>query len=104
MSVRPLFRFWPDLRSRIGIYAVVLVLTLLANGIQLIVPVITGYIIDGPITEGDLSGLWLPVLGVLAIGIAEAVAMWARRMIVAPVVSAWEIRWRARLFDRLQYT
>lgn len=104
MSVRPLLRFWPDLRSRIGIYAVVLVLTLLANGIQLIVPVITGYIIDGPITEGDLSGLWLPVLGVLAIGIAEAVAMWARRMIVAPVVSAWEIRWRARLFDRLQYT
>ncbi|MGN6035437.1 ABC transporter ATP-binding protein [Brevibacterium casei] len=104
MFVRPLLRFWPDLRTRIGIYAVVLVLTLVANGIQLIVPVITGYIIDGPITEGDLPGLWLPVLGVLAIGIAEAVLIWARRMIVAPVVSAWEIIWRARLFDRLQYT
>ncbi|RAF12127.1 ABC transporter ATP-binding protein, partial [Burkholderia multivorans] len=51
-----------------------------------------------------LPGLWLPVLGVLAIGIAEAVLIWARRMIVAPVVSAWEIIWRARLFDRLQYT
>ncbi|WP_220085905.1 ABC transporter transmembrane domain-containing protein, partial [Burkholderia multivorans] len=104
MFVRPLLRFWPDLRTRIGIYAVVLVLTLVANGIQLIVPVITGYIIDGPIAEGDLPGLWLPVLGVLAIGIAEAVLIWARRMIVAPVVSAWEIIWRARLFDRLQYT
>lgn len=82
--MRPLLRFWPDLRSRIGVYVLVLVLTLLANGIQLIVPVITGYIVDGPIANRDLSGLWLPVLGVLLIGIAEAVGMWARRMVVAP--------------------
>ncbi|TGD31831.1 ABC transporter ATP-binding protein [Brevibacterium sp. S22] len=102
--VRPLFRFWPDLRSRIGVYILVLVLTLLANGIQLVVPIITGHIIDGPIAHRDLSGLWLPVLGVLLIGIAEAVGMWARRMIVAPVVSHWEVTWRSRLFDRLQYT
>ena len=102
--MRPLFRFWPDLRSRIGVYVLVLVLTLLANGIQLIVPLITGYIIDGPITDGDLSGLWWPILAVLGIGIAEAVGMWARRMIVAPVVATWEITWRSRLFNRLQYT
>lgn len=102
--MRPLLRFWPDLRSRIGVYVLVLVLTLLANGIQLIVPVITGHIVDGPIAHRDLSGLWLPVLGVLFIGIAEAVGMWARRMVVAPVVSHWEVTWRSRLFDRLQYT
>ncbi|MGO1290064.1 ABC transporter ATP-binding protein [Brevibacterium linens] len=102
--MRPLLRFWPDLRSRIGVYVLVLVLTLLANGIQLIVPVITGHIVDGPIAHRDLSALWLPVLGVLLIGIAEAVGMWARRMVVAPVVSAWEVTWRSRLFDRLQYT
>ena len=41
---------------------------------------------------------------VLIIGLAEAVGMWARRMIVAPVVSTWEVTWRSRLFDRLQYT
>nr|WP_281389036.1 ABC transporter ATP-binding protein [Brevibacterium renqingii] len=104
ISVRPLLRFWPDLRSRIGVYVLVLVLTLLANGIQLVVPMITGHIIDGPIAHRDLSALWLPVLGVLVIGIAEAVGMWARRMIVAPVVASWEITWRSRLFDRLQYT
>nr|WP_231441857.1 ABC transporter ATP-binding protein [Brevibacterium zhoupengii] len=104
MKVRPLLRFWPDLRSRIGVYIAVLVLTLLANGIQLIIPLITGHIIDGPIAHRDLSGLWLPVLGVLLIGIAEAVALWARRMLVAPVVAQWEITWRSRLFDRLQYT
>nr|WP_298416907.1 ABC transporter ATP-binding protein [Brevibacterium sp.] len=104
MSVRPLLRFWPDLRSRIGVYILVLVLTLLANGIQLVVPMITGYIIDGPIAHRDLSALWWPVLGVLVIGIAEAVGMWARRMVVAPVVAGWEVTWRSRLFDRLQYT
>ncbi|MGO2816576.1 MAG: ABC transporter ATP-binding protein, partial [Brevibacterium aurantiacum] len=102
--MRPLLRFWPDLRSRIGVYIAVLALTLLANGIQLIIPLITGHIIDGPIAHRDLSGLWLPVLGVLLIGIAEAVALWARRMLVAPVVAQWEITWRSRLFDRLQYT
>ncbi|WP_432789151.1 ABC transporter ATP-binding protein [Brevibacterium sp. K11IcPPYGO002] len=102
--MRPLLRFWPDLRSRIGVYVLVLVLTLLANGIQLVVPVITGHIVDGPIAHRDLSALWLPVLGVLLIGIAEAVGMWARRMVVAPVVSRWEVTWRSRLFDRLQYT
>ena len=104
ISVRPLLRFWPDLRSRIGVYILVLVLTLLANGIQLVVPMITGYIIDGPIAHRDLSALWWPVLGVLVIGIAEAVGMWARRMVVAPVVAGWEVTWRSRLFDRLQYT
>ena len=104
ISVRPLLRFWPDLRSRIGVDILVLVLTLLANGIQLVVPMITGYIIDGPIAHRDLSALWWPVLGVLVIGIAEAVGMWARRMVVAPVVAGWEVTWRSRLFDRLQYT
>ncbi|WP_309132341.1 ABC transporter ATP-binding protein [Brevibacterium sp.] len=102
--MHPLLRFWPDVRERIGVYILVLLLTLFANGIQLLVPLITGHIIDGPIAHGDLDGLWWPVLGVLAIGIAEALALWARRMVVAPVVSAWEVKWRSRLFDRLQYT
>lgn len=102
--MRPLLRFWPDLRSRIGVYIAVLALTLLANGIQLVIPLITGHIIDGPIADRDLSGLWLPVLAVLVIGIAEAVALWGRRLLVAPVVAQWEITWRSRLFDRLQYT
>ncbi|WP_350269211.1 ABC transporter ATP-binding protein [Brevibacterium sp. CBA3109] len=102
--MRPLLRFWPDLRSRIGVYIAVLALTLLANGIQLVIPLITGHIIDGPIAHRDLPGLWLPVFGVLLIGIAEAVALWGRRLLVAPVVAQWEITWRSRLFDRLQYT
>lgn len=84
-------------------YIAVLALTLLANGIQLVIPLITGHIIDGPIAHRDLSGLRLPVLGVLVIGIAEAVALWGRRLLVAPVVAQWEITWRSRLFDRLQY-
>ncbi len=103
-TVHPLLRFWPDVRARIGVYILVLVLTLFANGIQLLVPLLTGHIIDGPIAAGDLHGLWWPVLGVLGFGLAEALALWARRMVVAPVVSAWEVGWRSRLFDRLQYT
>lgn len=102
--MRPLLRFWPDIRSRLGIYLFVLILTLFANGIQLVIPIITGYIIDGPIAHRDLPGLWWPVAGVLVIGVIEALGLWARRMVIAPVVAQWEVTWRSRLFDRLQYT
>lgn len=96
-------RFWPDIRQRLGIYTLVIVLTLVANGISLVVPLLTGHIIDGPIAHGDVAGLWWPAALILFIGVSEAVAMWARRMLVAPVVSKWEVVWRARLFNRLQY-
>jgi hypothetical protein len=89
--VRPLLRFWPDLRSRIGVYILVLVLTLLANGIQLVVPMITGTSSTVRSPTAICRPCGCPCSAVLLIGIAEAVGMWARRMIVAPVVSGWEI-------------
>lgn len=101
--MRPLLRFWPDIRARLGTYSLVIVLTLIGNGITLVIPLLTGDIIDGPIAHHDLAGLWAPALAILAVGIAEAAALFGRRMIVAPVASHWEIVWRGRLYDRLQY-
>lgn len=102
-KMRALLRFWPDVRQRWGTYALVLLLTLLGNGISLVFPVLTGAIIDGPIAHHELAGLWLPAGGVLAVGVIEAAALFGRRMIVAPVASGWEVLWRGRLYDRLQY-
>ena len=101
--MRPLLRFWPDIRRKLHIYLTIIGLTFAANAISLLVPALMGRIVDGPIADRDLSALWLPIAGVLAIGVIEAVALWGRRMIAAKVVSQWEITWRARIYDRLQY-
>lgn len=101
--MRALLRFWPDVRARIWVYSLVMVLTLIANAISLVTPVLTGHIIDGPIAHRDIGGLWLPAAGILAVGLAEASALWARRRLVAGVVSESEVTWRSRLFSRLLY-
>lgn len=102
--MRALLKFWPDVRARLGIYTLVTVLTLVANGIALVIPVVTGHIVDGPIAHGDAGGLVGPVLLLIGVVLLEAGALFTRRYLIAPVVSRWEILWRARLFDRLQYT
>ncbi|WP_349827500.1 ABC transporter ATP-binding protein [Brevibacterium litoralis] len=98
-----LLRFWPDIRRKLYVYLTIIALTFLANAISLFVPTLTGAVVDGPIADRDLGALWPYVLAVLGIGVAEAVAIWGRRMIAARVVSQWEITWRSRIFDRLQY-
>lgn len=101
--MRPLLRFWPDIRAKLHIYVTIVILTFLANAIALFVPSFIGRIVDGPIADHDLGALWWPLAAVLVIGVVEAVALWGRRMIAARVVSQWEITWRARIYDRLQY-
>ena len=101
--MRALLRFWPDIRARLWVYSLVMVLTLIANAISLATPMLTGHIIDGPIAHRDPAGLWWPAAAILAVGIAEASALWARRRMVAGVVSEWEVTWRGRLFSRLLY-
>ncbi|MDO5501256.1 MAG: ABC transporter ATP-binding protein, partial [Propionibacteriaceae bacterium] len=101
--MRSLLRFWPDIRQKLHVYLTIIALTFAANAISLLVPALMGRIVDGPIADRDLSALWLPIAAVLGIGIIEAVTLWGRRMIAAKVVSQWEITWRARIYDRLQY-
>ena len=102
--MRALLRFWPDVKERGLVYLLVLVLTLVGNGISLLVPLLTGLIVDGPIAHRDLAGLWPPALLILLVGLTEAVAIFFRRYLVAPLSSHWEVLWRARLFNHLQYT
>lgn len=101
--MRGLARFWPDIRTRAGIYTVVVLLTFAAIGMPLIVPVITGRIIDGPIANGNVAGLWGPLGLLLLFTLAEVVALFTRRYLVAGIVPQWEITWRRRIFNHLQY-
>lgn len=101
--MRSLWRFWPDVRARLGVYLFIFVLTLGSMGIALLVPMITGWVVDGPIARGDFAGMLAPLALILLIGIAEAAAVWLRRRLIAPITSRWEVLWRERLYDRLQY-
>jgi ATP-binding cassette subfamily B protein len=68
----------------------------------LTIPLVTRAIVDGPIARGELGGLpWL-VLGVLGLGILEALLMLLRRHLVARPSTGIEAAMRTDLFAHLQ--
>lgn len=68
----------------------------------LTVPLVTRAIVDGPIARGELGALpWL-VLGVLGLGVGEAVLLFLRRRLVAGPSTGVEAAMRADLFAHLQ--
>src|SRR5699024_469003 len=100
--MRDLLRFWPDIRPRAWRYGVSILLALFSTGVGLLIPVLTGRAVDGPIADRDHRGLLLIALLVVAVGIAESLAQLIRRMITAGMTADWEVLWRHRLFSHLQ--
>ena len=81
-------------------FASALVASLLALGIPLVLEVIVGP--EGPISSGDP---WLIVLGagaILALGLLEALMVWARRWFVLAPATKVEYELRTDFFARLQ--
>ncbi|MFB8893992.1 ABC transporter ATP-binding protein [Microbacterium plantarum] len=81
-------------------FASALIASLLALGIPLVLEVIVGP--DGPIASGDP---WLIALGagaVLALGLLEALMVWARRWFVLAPATKVEYELRTDFFARLQ--
>jgi ATP-binding cassette subfamily B protein len=81
-------------------FASALIASLLALGIPLVLEVIVGP--EGPISSGDP---WLIVLGagaVLALGLLEALMVWARRWFVLAPATKVEYELRTDFFARLQ--
>ncbi len=101
--MRDLLRFWPDIRPRAWRYAVSILLALFSTGVGLLIPVLTGRAVDGPIADHDYRGLVVLVLLVVAVGFAESLAQLIRRMLTAGMTADWEVLWRRRLFSHLQH-
>jgi ATP-binding cassette subfamily B protein len=69
---------------------------------QSLVPLVIGWVVDGPIKHHDTAGLW-PLAGVaLAFGLAEAVLFFVRRYAMASSSLALEADLRRDLFAHLQ--
>jgi ATP-binding cassette subfamily B protein len=97
-----LARLWPFARPYRRLLALTFTGALLATLTQLVIPLVTQSIVDGPIARGDRAGL-VPLLALaLGFGIAEATLFFLRRW--AMNISSLQIErdLRDTLYQRLQ--
>ncbi|MFE6101647.1 ABC transporter ATP-binding protein [Streptomyces laurentii] len=101
-TVRVLLRLWPYVRPvRTRLLTAALV-AIVASLLSIVIPLVLKWLVDGPVTDGDLSGVWLGALFILLLGIAEAVLFGVRRWLVARPLAGVEATMRRALYERLQ--
>ncbi|MFB7587267.1 ABC transporter ATP-binding protein [Streptomyces sp. NPDC056169] len=101
-AVRVLLRLWPYVRPVRGRLVTAAIVAIVASCLSLVIPLVLKWMVDGPITDHDPSGVWLGALYLLLLGIAEAVLFGYRRWLVARPLAGVEARMRADLYRRLQ--
>ncbi|MFJ8432495.1 ABC transporter ATP-binding protein [Kitasatospora sp. NPDC094019] len=101
-TVRSLLRLWPyvhPIRARLTVSVTAAMLGALS---ALLVPTVLGRIVDGPIADRDLGGLWAPAALLLLLGLAEAALFFTRRVVLARPLAGVETAMRGDLFAKLQ--
>jgi ATP-binding cassette subfamily B protein len=101
-AVASLRRLLPYFRPALPALILSALAALVATLCGIAFPLVIQYIIDGPITERNLAGLWLPGAVLLGLGIVEAALFWARRMLSARPTMRVEASMRAAIYDHLQ--
>ncbi|WP_441250189.1 ABC transporter ATP-binding protein [Kitasatospora sp. McL0602] len=101
-TVRSLLRLWPYARTARWHIAGSTAAAAIASGSVLLVPLVLGRIVDGPVAHHDYAGLW-PLAGLLLLlGLVEAALFGVRRVIVARPLARVESTMRGDLFAKLQ--
>ncbi|MET8703352.1 ABC transporter ATP-binding protein [Kitasatospora sp. NPDC004723] len=100
--MRSLLRLWPYVRPVRTRLVVSVAAALLASLSTLVIPVVLGWIVDGPIAEHDLEALWPYAALLLLLGLSEAVFFHARRVVLARPLAGVESTMRGELFGKLQ--
>ena len=101
-TVRSLLRLAPYARAIRWRLAASIGAALVASASVLVVPLVLGRIVDGPIARHDMAALW-PLAGLLlALGLVEAALFYARRVILARPLSRLETAMRGDLYAKLQ--
>ncbi|ACV80988.1 ABC transporter ATP-binding protein [Nakamurella multipartita] len=101
-AVASLRRLLPYARPAVPALLLSALAALVATLCGVAFPLVIQDIIDGPITEGNLSGLWAPGAVLLGLGVAEAALFWARRMLSARPTMRVEAGMRAAIYEHLQ--
>ncbi|MEU2261738.1 ABC transporter ATP-binding protein [Streptomyces sp. NPDC019645] len=101
-AVRSLLRLWPYVRPvRTRLFTAAFV-AIVASCLSLVIPLVLKWMVDGPVAERDVGGVWLGALYLLLLGVAEAVLFGFRRWLVARPLAGVEAAMRADLFRHLQ--
>ncbi|MCX2181740.1 ABC transporter ATP-binding protein/permease [Streptomyces sp. SKN60] len=101
-AVRSLLRLWPYVRPvRARLFTAAFV-AIVASCLSLVIPLVLKWLVDGPVTDRDTTGVWFGALYLLLLGIAEALLFGLRRWLVARPLAGVEARMRAALYQRLQ--
>ncbi|MFJ4717237.1 ABC transporter ATP-binding protein [Streptomyces sp. NPDC088785] len=101
-AVRTLARLWPYVRPVRARWAGAAAVAVLASCLGLVFPLVLKWIVDGPVTDRDPSGVWLGAGVLLALGVAEALLFGLRRWLVARPLAGVEAGMRADLYRHLQ--
>lgn len=101
-AVRTLLRLWPYVRPvRTRLFSAAFV-AVLASCTGLVFPLVLKWLVDGPVADRDLAGVWLGALLLLLLGVAEALLFGLRRWLVARPLASVEASMRADLYRHLQ--
>lgn len=101
-AVRTLLRLWPYVRPvRTRLFGAAFV-AVVASCTGLVFPLVLKWLVDGPVADRDLAGVWLGALLLLLLGVAEALLFGLRRWLVARPLASVEASMRADLYRHLQ--
>lgn len=101
-TVRSLLRLWPYARVIRWRLAASIGAALVAMLSVLVVPLVLGRIVDGPIAHHDLSALWPLAGALLLLGLVEAGLFYTRRVVLAGPLAGLETAMRGDLYAKLQ--
>ncbi|MFH8488748.1 ABC transporter ATP-binding protein [Streptomyces longisporoflavus] len=101
-AVRTLLRLWPYVRPvRTRLFSAAFV-AIIASCTGLVFPLVLKWLVDGPVADRDLGGVWVGALLLLLLGVAEALLFGLRRWLVARPLASVEAAMRADLYRHLQ--
>ncbi|EWC64479.1 Methionine ABC transporter ATP-binding protein [Actinokineospora spheciospongiae] len=101
-AARTLLRLWPLIRP-VRVHMITAVCAaVFATGASLTIPLVLKWMVDGPVSTGDLAGVWAGGAVLLLMGGAEAVLAGLRRWVLARPLARVEASFRALLHARLQ--
>lgn len=101
-TIRSLARLYPYVKPALPRIVLGMVAALLAAVVALLIPLVLQLLVDGPLSSGDRSQIWPAFAIVLALGVAEAIMIGARRRLVLTPSTHVEATMRNSLYAKLQ--
>jgi ATP-binding cassette subfamily B protein len=99
---RGLARIFPYAKKELPLLVLGMLVALIASVFALAIPLTLEYVVDGPLSEGDPDAVW-PAAGlVAALGLAEALFIYLRRVTVLTPGTRIDSNLRNHLYEHLQ--